>query len=266
MSPKSGRFLGRDPIGFSAGANFYRFIGSSPLRYLDASGLRPNDYPTGFYIAPSTYTPSILPNQDWQVRPWLKNRLSASCSNCNHCNPEKQPPNGCDEASCLREAMDIGNAVGNTLEMSWGNWNPNPFSHFYWGPNNTWIYTGGSPIAENERYRGYFCSRWAEALLGAIRSVSSKCFASDTEFGADTKGSGRLHVWAAITSNCSGEATYVDDHFWNKNFGNVNRPCGGEYVFQGTWDPNNVSANMGPYPPVVDANLQPVVWPWKPTK
>ncbi|MFN9414410.1 MAG: hypothetical protein ACK56W_16485 [Pirellula sp.] len=44
--------------------------------------------------------------------------------------------------------MDIRDAVGNTLEMSWGNWDPNPFSHFYWGPNNTWIYTGGSLISE----------------------------------------------------------------------------------------------------------------------
>ena len=44
MSPKTGRFLGRDPIGFVGGQfSVYAYVGASPLRYVDPLGLQAGD-------------------------------------------------------------------------------------------------------------------------------------------------------------------------------------------------------------------------------
>lgn len=70
MSPSAGRFLTRDPIGYSAGANQYRFIRNRALRYVDSRGWFDIEcYPSGtFYIDPDTYDPNTPPRYDWQLR------------------------------------------------------------------------------------------------------------------------------------------------------------------------------------------------------
>jgi RHS repeat-associated protein len=41
--PGTGRFLNRDPIGYAGGTNLYSFVGNSPLRGIDPSGLCDDD-------------------------------------------------------------------------------------------------------------------------------------------------------------------------------------------------------------------------------
>jgi hypothetical protein len=252
----------RDPIGYFAGTGLQPYVGNSPLVYLDPRGLCDIEvYPSGtFYVDPSSYDPeSTRPTADWQLRIWLKARLSAVCSSCNYCNPNA--PKDCDEAKCRTDAANIANAVGNTLQ---NNWNPNPLTHSYYGYNNTFWYTWGWPFASNERHNGYFCSRWAQALLGAVRSVSSSCFSSRMEYGGDTLVTGRIHLWVAITSNCTGQTYYIDDHFWDRRFGHLQRPCGAKegYPFIGPWDPDD-PPDLGDCPQIYDSNKQPLEWPWK---
>jgi len=226
MSPSAGRFLTRDPIGYSAGANQYRFIRNRALRYVDPRGWFDIEcYPSGtFYIDPDTYDPNTPPRYDWQLRIWLKNQLSSGCSSCNYCNNRGQIPNGCDESSCRNQANDIANAVGNTLE---NNGCMNPFTRFPCGFNNACMYERDWPWAWNERFRGYYCWRWADALRGAMQSAGASCFGSELEFSGYPATSGRIHVWVKITLKCTGQSIYIDDSFGNGSFGNTEPPCGG---------------------------------------
>jgi RHS repeat-associated protein len=45
-NPSTGRFLSEDPIGFKSGdVNFYRYVGNSPLRYVDPFGWKITNQP-----------------------------------------------------------------------------------------------------------------------------------------------------------------------------------------------------------------------------
>jgi RHS repeat-associated protein len=255
ISPSAGRFLSRDPIGFKAGTNHYRFIRSRALRYLDPMGHDIECFPAGtLYPDPDSYDPDTQrPFSEWQVRIWLRRHLSATCANCNNCINTVQIPHGCDEGSCLAQAADIADAVGNTLSnnCSW-----NPFVHFPYLVNDGWWSENGYPIQYNERYKGYWCWRWAEAFQRAIRSVNASCFNSELEFAGfiDT---GRIHVWVKITSKCSGAAVYVDDSFGNSAFGNFEPPCG-DYPYVGVCFPSGLPTS-GYAPTPYGPDMKPVL-------
>ena len=255
MSPSAGRFLTRDPIGYSAGANQYRFIRNRALRYVDPRGWFDIEcYPSGtFYIDPDTYDPNTPPRYDWQLRIWLKNQLSSSCSSCNYCNNRGQIPNGCDESSCRNQANDIANAVGNTLE---NNGCMNPFTRFPCGFNNACMSDGDWPWAWNQRFRGYYCWRWADALRAAMQSAGASCFGSELEFSGYPATSGRIHVWVKITLKCTGQSIYVDDSFGNGSFGNTEPPCGG-YPYVG-YCPRSALPSVGYCPRVYGPDNNPV--------
>jgi RHS repeat-associated protein len=56
-SPKMGRFISQDPIGFAAGdANLYRYVGNKPTTHTDPSGLQESAN------GPSTQSPTITVN------------------------------------------------------------------------------------------------------------------------------------------------------------------------------------------------------------
>ncbi|MEZ6137046.1 MAG: RHS repeat-associated core domain-containing protein [Pirellulaceae bacterium] len=262
--PHLGRFCSKDPIGFHSGtANIYELCRTQPLKLIDPNGLMQISPPVGIDPhdpAPVIYDPRDPPTRDWQLRIWLFNRLSGDCDSCSHCNPNGVVPNGCDQSQCMVEAMNIADAVGNTLE---NNVHWNPIRRCWFGYNNVWWYEGGFPFHYNERYNGYFCSRWAQALYGAVLAANSSCFSAEIEYGANLD-TGRMHLWVTISNNCSGVESYVDDSFWDRAFGHITRPCGGEgedYPYRGPWDPDRMP-DMGPCPQIYDPNMQPQVWPW----
>jgi len=45
MSTALGKFISRDPIGYTGGINLYRYVENSPSRYVDLEGYGPNDLP-----------------------------------------------------------------------------------------------------------------------------------------------------------------------------------------------------------------------------
>jgi RHS repeat-associated protein len=67
--PRIGRFISEDPIGFSAGVNFYAYALDAPTRWRDPFGLVIGDYPPappGY--DPSTWNPSQDDGGDWWIR------------------------------------------------------------------------------------------------------------------------------------------------------------------------------------------------------
>ena len=44
FDPARNRFLSEDPIGFSAGVNFYRYVGNNPVALVDPMGLFPTKW------------------------------------------------------------------------------------------------------------------------------------------------------------------------------------------------------------------------------
>ena len=52
--PPAGRFLSEDPVGFDAGANFYRYVRNNPIIFVDPAGLQ------GSYDPPDRHKNTIV--------------------------------------------------------------------------------------------------------------------------------------------------------------------------------------------------------------
>ena len=203
----------RDPIGYVGPRRWslFEFVGGMPTRFIDPSGFLEYD-PT-----------QSRPRTPQQLGTWLYQRLSQTCNACNYCN---RPLGLCDESYCYREASNIASAHVNTFQR---NLNPNPLSHFPWGPDNTsWLWP--FVLANNERYRGYFCWSWARSLNAAVSGMDF-CFSTEIEAAINTE-NGRMHFWIKIKSRCNGEESYVDDGFWiGRYFGHTEHPCSAEHGY-----------------------------------
>ena len=239
---------------------------SCPGRFVDPMGEQQNvpqlppmpgsGFPMPQHPMPPPYNPTTtLPQFGWQLNIWLKQQLSANCSSCNYCN-NINLPSGCDEVFCRNGAKDIASAIENTLNNN-GTWDL--ASRWPFGHDNTWPYWPIPTLAWNERYRGYFCYRWAQAFHAAVSSIGSPSFSSDIESAIDTK-TGRFHFWIRIKSKSSGNEVYVDDSFWDGYFGHTSHPCGGDYPYSGPTTPDPTLP--GPFPTPYAPNNTPLPWKW----
>lgn len=263
MSGLSGRFLSRDPMKYDAGdPNLFRFVAGRPVVYTDPTGMTmgpPWHFPPGMPYNPPPYggrppydPNQSLPRQPWQLGIWLKSKLTASCNSCTHC--LGTVPANCDPITCMTESLQFVDALTATLEF---NWNPDPYSHFPYGIDNTWPNFPLPSWWPNERYNGYFCYRWAQALNRAAASIGSNCFQSGIESAVDNV-TGRFHFWVTLKSKCDGSEVYVDDSFWDGNFGHITRPCGGRYGYIG---PTRVDPELGgPFPTPYTPLGAPIPW------
>lgn len=132
----------------------------------------------------------------------------------------------------------------------------NPFVRFPICLNNVCIYGGEWPVYWNERFRGYYCWRWADSLQAAMQTVGASCFGSDLEFAGYPATNGRMHVWVKITSKCTGQSVYVDDSFGNLSFGNTVPPCG-DYPYIGSCNRCDLPSS-GYCPTIYGPNNNPV--------
>jgi len=223
VQPANGRWVCRDPIAFQESLNLYLYTLNNPQRFVDPSGLFGGPIvPPGKPFPPQVprvppYDPTKqLPKYPWQVRIFLKSALSSGCSQCNYCN---NAPTGCDEITCMNDAKLISDAIANTLEQP-GNW---PWKRLPIGVHWEWP----PALHPNERYKGYWCWNWADALQQSAAAVASPCFSVELHASGDAV-SGRMHWFTAIET-CDGRVIYVDDSFWNQFFCHYGPPCGGIY-------------------------------------
>lgn len=112
--PELGRWLGRDPVGFSGGWNHYAYVGSDPVGAFDPSGLWPDGPPSSAFghssypeleqqaawdafwtLAPwvlNLILPELLPASLPHPGPTLEPRPEPSCQNPPRPTPKFKPP------------------------------------------------------------------------------------------------------------------------------------------------------------------------------
>jgi RHS repeat-associated protein len=233
MSPKTGRFLGRDPIGYEGSPwNLQEFCHGWALKSVDPSGL--DGPPLGPWIGGQQY-PYLFPGQSLPGHPHnpvgppgpprnpfngLGSRLAEMCSSC--CSG-----NSC---VCASDGFDIERSLNDVWNSNYGN-GPNSVSSMSWS-----IYFGycinqalGEP---DDTVGGYYCYDWASLFnTGMVGLNGSGCFQTrvreithNTE--TDPNGNPLIHQYVEITMGNGGPGCTlnIDDGWGNGSFINPGIP------------------------------------------
>ena len=242
MSPKSGRFLTRDPIGFKGGAfNISEYCHGSSFNFMDPSGqqIRPNpSVPWAPYPYPTSPLPPTPPSAPLPPRnPFngLGMQLAAMCSTC--CRQES--------CECASDSFDVEQALNNAWNINYGN---GPHSVSNMSPVVYFGYCINQLCGErDDTIGGYYCYDWSSMLNSSLPgSNRSSCFSSsrkevthNTE--TDANGNPLIHAYVEITIGNGGPGCTlnVDDGWGNGSYVNIGVPVSNP----GNWSP--------PHPPTM---------------
>jgi RHS repeat-associated protein len=229
MSPKTGRFLSRDPIGFEGGAfSIVEYCHSKPQDFLDPTGMqiRPNPALPGYpYPYPTSPLPPTTPPAPPKPLPAALSQLCNGIGSCPSCDP----------VLCAAAQNEIQVAFATANDAALGTWNG-------WIEGHNWGSYGG----RCHFWSAEFCKdrNCKPANVGSCLVVTGHIIRLD--------GNSKWHDHNVnvIKNKCTGKCTVVDDGFWGR-LGQVYDPCDVPVpplvgpIGQGQWDSIRSSCGCG---------------------